>query len=382
MTEYGSGGSYTVSMEGPYSGGGGSALKLAVISAPAANWKGGESPYSQVVSVDGVSTGSKVDLQLSVEQMELFRDSDIAFTTENESGIVTLYAVGDKPAEDLEIQATLSEVVILDSSQTVIRGNTVSTNMPQTDYAQTDSTKGDFLKNKPDAAIATAQRTADDAQDAADEAMALAQKAMTKNPRSIELYPEAIAGHGGFIDFHYNGSTEDYTSRVIESKKGELIVNGVRFKDGKVYSQSIESEAWNGDTIPVSMGGTGATDAATARTNLGACSIEGYDVTDCNEARTFGHYRVFANTLNTPVTPDNGHVMLVIHWDLNTGVQIYSDPYNQKLYTRTYRNANGAYFEPWYEIYTGANPVVLNSNHYGDALPSSGVTGQVFYLKG
>lgn len=30
------------------------------------------------------------------------------------------------------------------------------------------------------------------------------------------------AGHGGFIDFHFNGSTEDYTSRIIEDASGQL----------------------------------------------------------------------------------------------------------------------------------------------------------------
>lgn len=30
------------------------------------------------------------------------------------------------------------------------------------------------------------------------------------------------AGHGGYIDFHFNGSTEDYTSRIIEDASGQL----------------------------------------------------------------------------------------------------------------------------------------------------------------
>lgn len=30
------------------------------------------------------------------------------------------------------------------------------------------------------------------------------------------------AGHGGFIDFHFNGSTKDYTSRIIEDASGQL----------------------------------------------------------------------------------------------------------------------------------------------------------------
>lgn len=34
------------------------------------------------------------------------------------------------------------------------------------------------------------------------------------------------AGHGGFIDFHYNGSTSDYTSRIIEWNSGVLDIAG------------------------------------------------------------------------------------------------------------------------------------------------------------
>ena len=114
MNEYGSGGSFTVRMEGPFASGGGAAAKLATISAPAANWKGAISPFSQVVDVEGISVNSMVYIQLSIEQIEQLRSEkkDFAFTTENESGIVTLYAIGSKPDTDLEFQATISEVLM------------------------------------------------------------------------------------------------------------------------------------------------------------------------------------------------------------------------------------------------------------------------------
>ena len=72
MPEYGSGGDLTVIMEGPFSGGGGTAAKIGYFNAPAADWKGATSPYSQIVQVEGVSVNSKLDLQLNVDQMELF----------------------------------------------------------------------------------------------------------------------------------------------------------------------------------------------------------------------------------------------------------------------------------------------------------------------
>lgn len=44
----------------------------------------------------------------------------------------------------------------------IIRGNTVGTTVPKPDYAQRDESKSDFIRNKPDAAIQKAQKTADD----------------------------------------------------------------------------------------------------------------------------------------------------------------------------------------------------------------------------
>lgn len=45
-------------------------------------------------------------------------------------------------------------------------------------------------------------------------------------PIAIELNPPSGQNHGGYIDFHFNGSTGDYTTRVIEQTSGELLLNG------------------------------------------------------------------------------------------------------------------------------------------------------------
>lgn len=109
--QYGTGSNMTVQMAGPFSGGGSAAVKLTEVTLLAADWKGAESPYSQVVAVEGVSVNSLVDLQPSVEQLEIFHDKDIAFCTENDGGVVTVYAIGDKPTNDYTIQATIMEVI-------------------------------------------------------------------------------------------------------------------------------------------------------------------------------------------------------------------------------------------------------------------------------
>lgn len=87
-----------------------SKVKLANVTVLADAWEGESSPYSQVVTVDGVKPNTKVDLQPSVEQLDIFHDKDVAFTTENDNGVVTVFAIGDKPTRDYVIQATLMEV--------------------------------------------------------------------------------------------------------------------------------------------------------------------------------------------------------------------------------------------------------------------------------
>lgn len=78
----------------------------------ASAWQGAEDPYSQVVSIEGVTAHSKVDLQPSVTQLAIFHDKDLAFVTENEDGVVTVYAIGDRPTNDYTMQATITEVVV------------------------------------------------------------------------------------------------------------------------------------------------------------------------------------------------------------------------------------------------------------------------------
>ena len=51
----------------------------------------------------------------------------------------------------------------------------------------------------------------------------------------IEFNPIAGSNHGGFIDFHHNGSAKDYTSRIIENIEGNLDINGCRVSYTAVY---------------------------------------------------------------------------------------------------------------------------------------------------
>ena len=78
----------------------------------ASAWIGEASPYSQVVSLPGITAYTKVDLQPSAEQLEIFHEKDLAFTTENEDGVVTVFVIGDKPRNDYTMQVTTVEVEV------------------------------------------------------------------------------------------------------------------------------------------------------------------------------------------------------------------------------------------------------------------------------
>ena len=108
----------------------------------ASAWQGSNGEYYQVVSVDGVTTTTKVDLQLTDEQVIIFKDKRVTFLTENDGGVVTIKAIGDKLTNDYTLQATVTEV---ESDGTVIRGNVVATPDPRPNLNQTDPTKPDYV---------------------------------------------------------------------------------------------------------------------------------------------------------------------------------------------------------------------------------------------
>ena len=91
-------------------GASGSAVTLGTVTLLANKWVGNADPYSQVVTIAGVTEYSQVDLKPSVEQLAIFHDKDLAFVTENDGGVVTVYAIGDKPTNDYTIQVNITEV--------------------------------------------------------------------------------------------------------------------------------------------------------------------------------------------------------------------------------------------------------------------------------
>jgi hypothetical protein len=248
--EYGYGGGVSVTMDGPFSGSGGaSGAKIITISAPVANWKGGESPFSQVVPVDGITVASKLDVQLSEEQITHFKDKIIAFQAVNNTGIITMYAYGSAPDVDMEIQTTITEV----AGDGVIQGNIFTTTNPQADYGQTDPSKADFIKNKPDEAIAKAQTTADTGKQIAQAALARTGGEMTGHMTVLEPEADANPATRKYVDDTVANTHMTATVTLLASGWSEaapytqtVSVAGIAATDmahyGLVYTDNREAE--------------------------------------------------------------------------------------------------------------------------------------------
>ena len=106
--QYGNTANYTAEFAGPFSSMVGSTAKRVIISLPASGWKGAESPFSQSVTVEGISTNSKVDLTADSGQMEKLVQTIIYI--ENDDGAATAWAIGQKPVEDFTLTAFITEV--------------------------------------------------------------------------------------------------------------------------------------------------------------------------------------------------------------------------------------------------------------------------------
>lgn len=88
------------------------ASKVAEVTLLASAWEGSDHLYSQVVEIDGVTQNSQVDLKPSAEQLTIFHEKDLAFSTDNDDGVVTVYAIGDKPLNDYTMQVSITEVAV------------------------------------------------------------------------------------------------------------------------------------------------------------------------------------------------------------------------------------------------------------------------------
>ena len=104
---YGTADSLQAQLKGPY---GSVAIRAVEVQLAADGWKGAVSPFSQAVTVPGITAASRVDLQPGAELLEQMRLAGMGLAAENDGGQVTVYAFGAKPLVNLTVQATVTEV--------------------------------------------------------------------------------------------------------------------------------------------------------------------------------------------------------------------------------------------------------------------------------
>ena len=73
----------------------------------------GNNRYKQLVDVNNatITVNSKIDLQPTHEMLSIFHEKDATFVAENEDGVVTVYCIGQKPANTYTIPVTITEIV-------------------------------------------------------------------------------------------------------------------------------------------------------------------------------------------------------------------------------------------------------------------------------
>lgn len=95
------------------SGGGASMPKLTTVTIPVSGWEGSMSPYSQVISVNGVNVNSKLDLLPTSTQISELQSEEISLTASNNNGVVTIFAIGNKPTSSYEMQLLITDVEVI-----------------------------------------------------------------------------------------------------------------------------------------------------------------------------------------------------------------------------------------------------------------------------
>lgn len=84
--------------------------KTTMVTISASDWTGLNSPWSQVVTINGVTANSKLDLLPNATQIVSLQDSETALMLQNDGEDVIAWAIGNKPTEDYIMQVLITEV--------------------------------------------------------------------------------------------------------------------------------------------------------------------------------------------------------------------------------------------------------------------------------
>lgn len=86
--------------------------RLVTVSMPASGWTGSTNPWSQTLTISGITASSKLDLNPTAHQIVALQNEEITLMISNENGVAVAYAIGGKPSADMHMQVLISEVVV------------------------------------------------------------------------------------------------------------------------------------------------------------------------------------------------------------------------------------------------------------------------------
>ena len=119
------------------------------------------------------------------------------------------------------------------------------------------------------------------------------------------MFPGASAEHGGYIDFHYNNSSADYTSRIIEGASGTLSINGSSFATSVV---TLPATTMSGNLTINKTGGRVVVNNGTNNfwfgTNSSGTAWGIYDATNekyvvaCNGTKVYSGFPIYGAVWN------------------------------------------------------------------------------------
>lgn len=223
-------------------------------------------------------------------------------------------------------------------------------------------------------------------------------------------------GGASAVQFHFDGNSNAYTSRIVESESGALTVDAILKStqalvlqrdsyptlyyntaagknkaavicsaDAADHNGGIILRGWNSDSsaykdlvltyannmaVPVSNGGTGATNAAHANQNL----FNSGEIANATVYPTApGIYRTVGTNIFSNLTAPHGNYGMLVIFKAEYGLHIYVDESGRFYWGRS----GDSFGEPakWY----GQN--TLAPDCYGESLPSAGNAGRIFYKK-
>ena len=132
-----------------------------------------------------------------------------------------------------------------------IAGNTVGTPMPRTNYNQTDSTKADYLKGKPDldkkiqdaqTSANNAQTSANNAQTSANNAQTAADNAQTTANDAKSIANDALPKAGGTMTGALNIGTPTESTHAANKEYVD--------EKHKTFTATITVNDWVGEAAP------------------------------------------------------------------------------------------------------------------------------------